>query len=349
MMEIYPWDLGPSSPIWMYQENDEALELLLPWTADFIDSVYVGSLVGDGTIIPIGWLPIDDIIEAIGDTASIATDLDIFVGLVVQYRDSNTVYVMPGQVSHRGNFKRQGFDPNTSKALVIDVSASLRDPVADATSPGTSGLDADTKYYGYAVTDVATSAPTYRWSKQPPTYDGGYGPEHPSDDTYRFIGSLRTGPAPDAAILPYHRYEDGRVILRDVVVGPSEPTTNLLTGDTSGYVEIDLSDVVPETADVVFLSAEMDSYSSGSGAELRVRAKGDVETDSGFSFHPKNGSGDDRIVSTGWMEVAVCTLDPATDEPRAPVIEVKVGGSSIGVSNVADTTVVIVGFHERLS
>ena len=345
-IEIYPYDLTPSSPIYFYQKDNEALERLLPWTADYIESVYLGSIINpNGDLIPIDWLPIDDIRFALATESMLLTGLGFNSGIVPQYRDDSSVWIYPGSAAHRGSFKIQPFDSGTGKTRVVDVGASLRDPVADA-GAGANGLAPDTFYYGYIKFDVASAYPEYRWSKQPPTYEDGLGPEHPADTNLRFFGSLFTGPLPGAAILPHHRYGDGRVILRDVVVGPADPTTNLLTGDTGGWVPLALSEV-PPTADIVFLSGVKDS-DEDNDVFIRVRTLGDVATpNSGYALRPTiPASSDDRQISSAWMELPINTLDGTTDEFRPVEIEISVQGYES--SGSTQDTLVLVGYRERI-
>ncbi len=348
-IEFLPHDVDPASPIYYYQENFEAIERLFPLTAEYIDEVELHSVINtDGTIIPIDWLDIDGIRDALTDDSTVMTGLGFNSGILPQYRDDSSVWIYPGSVAHRGAFKVQPFDSATDLTRIVDVGASLYDPVADATAPGTTGLDADTRYYGYIKMDVASAFPEYRWSKQPPTYAAGYGPEHPADTAnYRFFGSLLTGPLPDAAIIPHHRYGDGRVLLRDVIVGPSESTDNLLTGDTAGWVAKSLATVVPPTADTVFLTGQMDS-NGAADSHIRVRAIGDVATNSGFSLRPTDPEeSDDRIVSTAWMEVPINTLNIDTDEFRATEVEINVTGY-LDDARVKDR-LAVAGYRERLT
>lgn len=355
-IEFLTYDVTPASPMFYYQKNFEDIENIFPLDADFIDRVWAASIDwSDGTIVPIANLPIDDIREALIDDSSLLVTIGFNNGLIANYRDDSTVYILPGGAALRGVSKIQGFDTVTSKTRVVDVGASLQDPVADHTTPGTpSGLDPNTRYYGYIKLDVASSYPEYRWSKQPPTYASGMGPQFSGNNNLRFFGSLKTGPMPNAAILPHHRYADGRLIFRDVIVGPSEPTTNLLTRDTAGWVSIDLTDTardedaVPPTADIVFLSAQADSHINN--ARTGVRAVGDIATDSGYFFFPKrNLSGDDdRMCSTAWLEIPVNTIDGLTDEPRTAAVEVSVFGFESDPPDETDTTLVVVGFRERL-
>lgn len=340
-IEFLPWDVSPSSPIWHYQENFEAIERIFPLDADWIARVWAGAIDwSDGTIVPLDNLPqeLRDLLTGGGGT--LLTDLSFAVGLSIQWCDNTSLYVPPGQVAHRGRFKRQGFDEATSAIRIIDVTASLRDPVADGDPGTTSGLAADTPYYVYAKLDVATGFPEYRVSQVAPTNEEGYGREHPAETGLRFLGSFRTGAAPDAYIRPFHRSADDWVTWRAEAVGPYEPTNNLITTATGGFVDLPLDDHVPPTADMVRLAVQ---FCPGEGARNRYfRVLGD-SGDVGFRFNPDDGGGaSDRDVADAVFDIPVNAIDPATDEPATPArVEI-----NLEVFDADTDFVAVVGYHE---
>lgn len=338
-MPLFPKDINSVSPASDIQANFEALEAALPWDSEHIGGICSCNIEwDDGCIIPIENLPIEEILELINDGTGggLLTSLAVH-SLFVQYRDDTTVYIPPGQVAHRGVFRRQPLDEATSKTRIITPAAALNDPAADATSPGTSGLDAETWYFGYAKMDVATVYPEYRFSKQPPINDEGYGREAPFNEDWPFVGSIRTGELPDAAILAFHRYDNGRVFWRQRGVGPRYPTYDLITGTTAGWVPLDLSEHVPVSADSAFLTAL-----SWDNNFVKIRAVGDTGDDSGYTFEARN-DGDSQ--GSAWMEIAVMQLDPATDTaPAAAEVEMNIEDDT----GAPEETISVAGYHEPL-
>lgn len=344
MSDIFPHDITPTSPATHIQENFEAWEARVPLDDDDIEAVCSCNINwADGCIVPIDNLPIDDIRDALSDStnATFSTDFGfVGSGLLIQYRDNLNVYAFPGQVMHRGVFKRQPFDDTTGKVRVVLASAVLNNPAADGDPGTTSGLKADEWYYWYAKLDVATGYPDYRVTLVAPTNEDGYGLEHPTDTGMRYLGVMATGNAPEAYIVPFYRYANGRFIWRQIAIGPYLPTSSLVTAATVGFTPLDLTDWVPPTADAVFLSA----YTAGSSNPLiQVAAGEDTNDPCGFSH--KGFQSDEAESDSAWMEVPINMMDSITDEPTG---QTEVRHSVSTAPNVNDA-LAAVGFHEPIS
>ena len=330
-MEIYPHDLTPSSPIYFYQEDNEALERLLPWTADYIESVYLGSIINpNGDLIPIDWLPIDDLREALtgGGSGTFLLEVGFTSGLAIEWRDNTTLYIFPGQVAHRGSFKRQGLDENTDEVRIIDVTASFRDPAADG-DPITGNLFPDTWYYVYAKLDVATTYPEYRVSRIAPTNDEGYGREHPAETGLRFLSCFRSGGGGPPAIRPYHVDGNGRYFWREILLGPTDPAFDVANSPTADWFSIDISAYCPPIADKVILTWVDSGYSG------YIRTTDDITDPAGY--HMLGGG---QPLDKLCMELPVNVMDDETDAV--------ISGTTIDVkdpSGDATTDIAVVGFH----
>ena len=312
-IEFLPRDVGPSSPIRYYQENNEAIERIFPLDADWISRVWAGSIDwSDGTIVPIENLPIEDILNLITITNQIGVDIGVVTGLDVKWAldlaTGTTFYVSPGLVAHRGTLKRQPLDEDTSVYRLLDTVASLRDVAADGDG---GGLFADTWYYVYADVSVATSYPGIKVSRTKPTNDEGYGLEHPAETTLRYIGILRTDAT--GKLEAIQQYGFGRHFWVRKILGPASPTDNLSTR-TTGPIRLDLGDHVPPIADSAFFTCAFDNFMhfsvEGSGgsrsAPFGYQVFGNLG-DQGMNFIPQ----------CTWLEVPVCTIDDSSGLPRA--------------------------------
>lgn len=292
-IEIFPHDWTPTTTWEEAQENNEALERIFPLAKDYIESVWAAAIDwSDGTVIPIDNLPMEEIRESIassGGLAALATDLSTLVGLFPQYKSGTELYIIPGQTLFRGRFKRQPFDEATDDYRVINAAASL-DATCPPASPGTSGLDPEIWYYVYADLEVATSYPSYKISPTPPSYEDGYGPGHPTEEAWRYIGCFRTGALPAADIMPFHRYDTGWYFWRNVTVGSDasnggtwsqadlDPQARIELVSSGSWVDVLVDDWCPPTADIMNFC-----LSSEGNTDCMIRAKGDTEAYTGWN------------------------------------------------------------------
>ncbi len=308
----------------------EAFQSLIPWTADNIASVYGRVIIwaGAGTI-PLENLPVQQLTEAItAGGSSVLNCLDVLRNMVVQYRDDDELYFGPGHVLHRGVFKTQTC--NDDGTWVSANVGTLTIPAECPTSPGTtSNLEADSWYYVYAKLDVATETPEYRISLTPPVICEGKGPEHPTYNKMRFLGSFRTTAAPDAFIRPFWR-ASGWVYWTNIAVGPEAPDFDLITAPSAGYAALPgVEDWIPPSADLGIFS-----YDQQGGGTPSIRSKGDTATTSGYTW--------DEATETAHAVLPVCTMDTATDAPRATA------GIEYDTPDGGDTCAVV-GYHESLA
>lgn len=336
-IEFLPHDVYPSSPISWYQENFEAIERLFPLPKDWIESVWAGAIDwSDGTIVPIENLPVDELRDLLSDDGTLLTDLSYLTGLDVHYRDGITLLISPGQVAHRGKFKRQGLEEGSSTDYKqIDAASSLRDAAADASSPGNSGLDAEEWYYVYADTTTASTTPAFKISKSVPVNEDGHGLEHPSENTLRFIGLFQTGPTPDADIRPFELYENQRVMWREAKLGPygwDGEVTNEYWEHTDNFITKSALDDAPPLATTLLFSAYVRQKSS-----TRIRITGDTALEDGLFF----GSGDDDSYAYSWFEVPTNTLDSSTNRRRSD------SSFDLAADDDDKNKLALVGFHYR--
>lgn len=259
--------------------------------------------------------------------------LDIYRDGICQYRDDDSLFFGPGNVLHRGLFKTQTC--NDDDSWVHALAASLVIPDECPVSPGTpTGLEADMWYFVYWKLDVAGEGPEYRISKVPPVRCAGRGPEHPVYEKLRFVGSFRT--RTDGIIAPFHRYHNGNVFWREILVGPGQPPTYDLDPAGGGIsIPVDVSAHVPPSADAAFVSATCDVNN-----EMWIRMTGDLVEPAGYALQNQTGTKDRRLHA--WMEVGVNQPDGLTGLPSAGThVDVNDGGS---ISNSFE----VVGYHEAL-
>lgn len=321
-----------------FQRDYEEIEKIFPLDADWIARVWAAAIDwSDGTIVPFANIPIQDILDAISNSsdAGFIVAAGFTQGLVINWRDDTTLYCNPGQVAHRGQFKRQGLDPNTLLVRQIIAAASLRDTVADG-GPGTSGLAPDQDYYVYAKMDAASSYPEYRISKTPPTNDEGYGREHPTEHTLRFLSFFRTGGLPNAAIRPYDCDGDGNYFWREILIGPLDPAFDLYpAGGAATYCPVDLSTQCPPIADKAFLT----TFNARNTVYYFRTSGDDPDKDTGYAIRGHTSPG---TVYMPWFVLPVNVIDgiPGT---RMAGTTVDVKGPNSPVDGVSDLGVA--GFH----
>jgi len=252
-------------------------------------------------VLPTDIIPTQAIAAQIGGAAFINC-LDILRNMVVTWKSDEELYLGPGFVLHRGLFKTQVCNDDAS--WMSAVAASLNIPAECPVSPGTTtGLKADTWYNVYAGLDAAGDAPDYKISETTPVICAGRGPEHPTYEKMRYLGSFRTDA--DGKIEAYTQYANGWVFWREIKVGPNEPTDNVAPNST-GFIDIDLKKWVPPFADCVIMNSRQ-------GNPRWLRVKGDVVDPSGYEVNGTGGSdyGDDPA-----MPLPINVIDPASGIPR---------------------------------
>lgn len=314
-------------------ERFRAIEARMPWQADDIFSVYARSILADGTRWGREFLDIEDIKDALSDDEGgfALTDLDHICGMEPQWKDDNNLWIMPGQVLHRGKFKRQANETDTGIPLSINVGASL-DATCLPSVRGLSGLAPDTWYAVYVDTGVAGD-PVYRISDVMPDYSEGFGPEHPTNEAWRFLGVFRTGAMPDAAVRPYQMYDNGRYFWREIMVGPRDPGYDVNPDPATGnFISVDVGDHVPPCADAAFLTVEV-----GENDKVYVRTTDDETDPAGYFIRGPN-VGQHTNDST-WLEIPVNVIDDSTGLP--------VTGTTIDINSdaVDDNQIGVAGFH----
>lgn len=311
----------------------EAVQAKFPITKENIASVF-GSVIDwtGAPTLPTEIIPWSDQPIATSGISAWGNCIDILRDCVCQYRDDDSLYFGPGFILHRGNYKRQSCNDDGSWVSATAASLVIPDecPVPTGT---TTGLVADSWYYVYAKLDAAGEGPEYRISLVPPDRCDGYGPEHPSYDALRFLGSFRTGAAPTAAIRPFHRYHLGRVFWREIMVGPEDPTENFNI-DSATYFTQDVTTECPPSAQGIFLTLRADAENG-----VWVRTTGDAQDPAGY-YIQSPGSGSVPIENT-WLELPVCVMDSTTG---APSVEVEIDT----YSNSSNSVVAVAGYVEAL-
>ena len=267
----------------MITEMFRAIEARWLIQAEDIAGVFMRVLKPDGTKLGPDVLDIPAIREALSNPDEggglALTDLCVLCGMFPQFRDDTTLWIMPGQTLHRGHFKRQQNAEDTGFPVSINAAGSLIPGECPPLNPGTSGLDRDMWYAVYVDADAAGD-PVYKITVQMPDYSGGYGPEHPTDNSLRFIGVFKTDDTADAFIVPFTFYADGWYFWREAIVGPSmdsDDTRDVLTTAAAGFVDANLSDWCPPCADAVKLT-----YTRRGGTFFHLRVKGDGAVTSGY-------------------------------------------------------------------
>lgn len=310
----------------------KAIEAKFPVTKQNIASVYGSTIDWTGSpVLPTDIIPVQEILSQTEGNAFISC-IDLYRDGICQYRDDDSLFFGPGHLLHRGLFKRQTC--NDDDTWVSALAQSLVIPDECPVTPGTTtGLEANTWYYVYWKLDVAGDGPEYRISKTVPVRCPGYGPEHPTHEKMRFVGSFRT--LDDGIIKPFYRYDNGRVFWREIVVGPFDVTYNIddPPRPTAGvFVSYDLDDFCPPSADSVFMSVASDN-------KLEIRTHQDAQDPAGYSF---NGNDDDD--SEAWFEVPINLLDGLTGLPgAATTVDMRDPTNS-----ATDTNIAVVGYHEAL-
>jgi hypothetical protein len=264
----------------------------------------------DGATIPADNLNVEEIFNNATGIAQALGCMHFRTGMRVDYQDGQTLKITPGHVLHRAQFKTVECDTDD---LCQTVATSGLISVEDCTpSEGNpSGLDSDKWYFVYANMEAAGPKPPLteliRISETAPVACPGKGLEHPTEQNYYFLGSIRT--MDTGVIRPFDRYDNGWTYWRTAAsasdyqaAGYKNSGTNLSASSGSwvrytfavtGQAYHDGDKHIPLSADACAIAA-MDN---SSGDAIQVRPVGDAGE--GFDF---KGSSDEN---SSWVHIPV--------------------------------------------
>jgi hypothetical protein len=312
-----------------------------------VESVYSAAIDwSDGAQVPTSNINVDEIFNNATGIARALGCMDFINGLEVNYVDGDNISISPGHLLHRGDFKELECDVDNNDLPFTVAAAAIVDTTECAPTEGNpSGLDADLWYYVYANMDASGAAPPVadfiRISAKAPVKCEAKGWEHPTNNFWRFLGTIRT--MDTGVIRPFDRRNNGWVYWRTALVatdwvaaGYKNSGTNLPTA-SGGWVKYTEAVTtiayhngdkhIPPSADLCCIAA-MDN---SSGDAMQARPVGDAGE--GFDF---KGSSDEN---SSWVVIPVNPPNGVESDQQTFEWKDPNGNEEIDVT----------GYHERIS